>query len=231
MKKLLVIAIVAMLANLASAQVAGIAWEIVYDMGSDGDGDFTSNGWDWEWGDTPTETQAADYVEVLTGGTYACMVDFGLGLRTENVSIDSPWAIEITESISADTVKQNIGMCNSFVMVNQCYNETVPHPDVLSDYNQRTVDGGIFTTGVFDTTAVHTYTIVSQNDGNGQVYLDGVLLPEALAFGAGGLGDRMDIEWQMTAGTHTVYEVKVAPEPATMILLSLGGLAALRRRR
>ena len=53
-------------------------------------------------------------------------------------------------------------------------------------------------------------------------------------FDAGGAGDNLDIEWQMGPnGIHTVNTVKVSslPEPATMILLGLGGLAALRRRK
>ncbi|MBN2375089.1 MAG: PEP-CTERM sorting domain-containing protein, partial [Sedimentisphaerales bacterium] len=65
--------------------------------------------------------------------------------------------------------------------------------------------------------------------GAGELFVNGVSCGIITPGGAGAIGDGMDIQFGYN-NTNLDY-VKIIPEPATMLLLSLGGLAALRRRK
>ena len=103
----------------------------------------------------------------------------------------------------------------------------------ISDDHVRLVTGA---TVAVDTTAFHDYRMLTRPDGTAQLFIDGVLrdtktgnasTTNALAFGdVTSTGENADFE--LTRFQLTQSDV---PEPASIALLGIGGLAVTRRRR
>ena len=153
------------------------------------------------------------------------------------------WTLEIKMQLNGALgglfqLQDNTGW-GTTITLNSLFNETVPHPNTIGDYNQRVVDGTNIEPPGFDGSAVHTYRFERFEGGAVEMLVDDVSLG-SVGCCTGAQADGMQITIGFGGGlspgpgTSDVYFVRLSsiPEPSTVSLLGLAlvvGVAVSRR--
>ena len=173
-------------------------------------------------------------------------IDYGIRHDTNTVfqmPSNGTWTLEIKMQLHgavggtlylADNASPRWG---SIITLNNLYNETVPHPDTIGDYNQRVTNGTDIALSGFDGSAVHTYRFERVDSSAVEMFVDDVSLG-SITPGAGAQGDNAQFQIGLGGGmskgpgTVDVYYVKVSsledpPETVEFTDVTLGDVMAM----
>lgn len=229
---------IVLMAAVATAQ--GMVWDLADETYGSGAGQVSFTGsYSWPWSDVPSQTLHDGYASISTGPgvDYACRANGTINLPTAQWRMDVTMQLHNAMGFTFYLGDRDNPLTLSLMQVNAAYNETVAHPNVITDYNFRIADGGEIQPAGFDGSALHTYSF--RWDGSvTKFYLDDAYVTTLIrdaGIDAGYEACEFGLGAALSAGPGSVdfYSMKIAsvvPEPLTLTLLALGGLAGLRRR-
>jgi hypothetical protein len=179
--------------------------------------------YEFPWSDVPTESLSSGFVQLDTaaagsGIDYAVRFDSD---ATFQMPGNGTWTLETKMQLHGAMggtlyLADNAGpRWGSIITLNHLYNETVPHPNTIGDYNQRITNETDIALSGFDGSAVHTSRFERLNGSAVEMFVDDVSLG-SISPGAGANGDAAQFEFGfgggMTVGPGRadVYYVKVS---------------------
>ncbi len=194
-------------------------WDILDETYGNGEGQISFlNAYEWPWGTTqPTEALNDGYAALThdsTGIDYAARENGTINLPADEWRMDMKLKLNDALGFTFYLGDTDDMAHRALVQVNALFQETIAHPDTISDYNLRVADGGEIQLPGFDGSEPHIYSFRSL-DGVIDMYVDDVFVAtltngtgvdvgyEACQFGFGAA-------MSTGPGTSEIYYVKIS---------------------
>lgn len=220
-------------------------WDILDETYGPGPGKISFAGsYLWPWSDTPTETLSNGHANLTHGSgiDYAARANGTINLPAGQWRMDVKIKLDNALGLSFYLGDKDDPASLALVQVNALFQETVAHPNTISDYNLRIPNGGEIQPAGFDGSAPHVYSF-RYGSGDMEMYLDGAHIADLIHPAAGVDAGYEALQFGFGAskspgpGTSHIYYARISsqiiPEPSSLGLLAIGivGLVACDRRR